>query len=304
MVASAHVGHHRDIAVVKCQAFAQHAAAGSLQHGRVDIWVVQHVACALGAAAVAGIDAMTAHVHAVGIGHAHAQTLLRQQMGDQSHRGGFSVGPRHGDHRDAPVVARLEQAGEDGPADLAAFAERRIQMHAQPRRGVDFHHAAALLFQRAQNAFADHVDTTDMQTHHLSCGHGAGCHLGVHIVGHVGGGTTRGQVGVVTQVDAPALIRNRICIQALFAQTRQRNIIKPDFGQRRGVAVAAARVLVHPFDQLRHRVHAVARHRGRIAPGCRHQPVAHHQQTEIIARHKALDQHLVPKAGRHRIGCS
>ncbi len=82
MVATAHVGHHRDIAVVKGQAFAQHATTGSFQHGRIDVRVVKHVACALGAAAVAGIDAMAAHVHTVGVGHAHAPTLLRQQMRD------------------------------------------------------------------------------------------------------------------------------------------------------------------------------------------------------------------------------
>ncbi len=104
-------------------------------------------------------------------------------------------------------------------------------MHAQSRRGVDFHNAAALVLQRTQNGFADHVDTADVQPHHLGRRYGAGCHLGVHIVCHVGGGATRGQVGVVAQVDAPALIRNRICIQALFAQARQRDIIKPDFGQ-------------------------------------------------------------------------
>ncbi len=70
------------------------------------------------------------------------------------------------------------------------------------------------------------------------------------------------------------------------------------------MTVATAWVLVDTLHQLRHRVHAVARDGGRVAPGRRHQPIADDQQAEIIARHKALDQHMVPKAGRHRIGCA
>ena len=177
-------------------------------------------------------------------------------------------------------------------------------MHAQARRRVHFHHTAALFFKRAQNRFTHHVDAADVQPHHLRGGHRAGRHFGVHIVGHIGGRAAGGQIGVVAQVHALALVGHRIGVKALLAQTGQGDFIKADFGQRRGVPVAPARVLVDPLDQLRHGVHAIAGHAGRIAPCRSNQPFADHQQAEVIARHVTLHQHVVTKTRRHCIGCA
>jgi hypothetical protein len=63
------------------------------------------------------------------------------------------------------------------------------------------------------------------------------------------------------------------------------------------VAVAAARIAVHLVDQLADGVHAVADHMRRIAPGGGDQLVADHQQAEIVARHVALDHHVVADLG-------
>jgi hypothetical protein len=85
---------------------------------------MEDIARALGAAAVAGVDAVAAHVYAVGVGHADAPTLLRQQMRNQAHRGGLAVGAGYGHHGNAPVVARLlNKLDDDGLAHLAALAE-------------------------------------------------------------------------------------------------------------------------------------------------------------------------------------
>ena len=302
VVAAAHVGDHRYVAVVKGQAFAQHATARGFQHGGVHVGVVQHAFGALGAAAVAGVNALAAHVDAVGIGHAHAPALMGQQVRDQAHRGGFAIGAGDGDDGDAPVLPALKQLRNDGLAHRAALAERGAQVHAQARRGVHFHDAAALLFNRAKNAVAHHVHAANMQAHHVGGRHGARGHVGVHVVGHVGGRAAGGQVGVVAQVDALALGGHGVGAKALAGQAGVGNLVKTNLGQRRGVAAAALGVEVDLVDQLRHGVHAVADHLGRVAPGRSHQLVAHHQQAKVVARHVAFHQDAVAKFGSHRIG--
>ena len=188
MVAAADVGDDGDFAAVKAQPFAQHAAPGDFKHRRVHVWVHQHVAGAFRAAAIAAVGLAAIDIHAVGVGHAGAQALRAEQVGDQARRGGFAVGAGDGNHRNAPVVARREQLVNHRGADGPGLAVRRRQMHAQPRRGVDLDDAAVLRFQRLPHAFADDIDAADVQANHLRSGHGAGGDFGVNLVGHVGGG--------------------------------------------------------------------------------------------------------------------
>ena len=70
----------------------------------------------------------------------------------------------------------------------------------------------------------------------MRCGDGALGDGGVNVIGHVGGGAPGGQVGVVAQAHALALIRHRFSMQPLVGQARQGNVVKPDFRQGRGVA--------------------------------------------------------------------
>src|SRR5262249_34411132 len=70
VVALADVGDDGDVAQVEAQAFAQDAAACGLEHRSVDARVSQHGARALGAAAIAGVDAAILDVDAIGAGHA------------------------------------------------------------------------------------------------------------------------------------------------------------------------------------------------------------------------------------------
>ncbi len=81
VVALADVGDHGHLAAVEAQALAQDAAARGLEHGRIDLGVQQHVARALGAAAVAAVDLAAVDVDAVGVGHADAQAAGRQTGG-------------------------------------------------------------------------------------------------------------------------------------------------------------------------------------------------------------------------------
>ena len=231
MVAAADVGDDRHIAMVKRQTFTQHAAAGGLQHRRIHVGVLQHIARALGAAAVAGVDALARDVDAIGIGHAHTQTVLRQQVGDQAHGGGFAVGTGHRHQWNTAILLLGEHAGDDGFAHRAALAVGGGNMHAQARRGIDLDHATALLLQRMQDAAADHVHAANIESHHLRSSHRTRGHLGVDIVGDVGGRAAGRQVGVVAQGNACALDRHRVGLETLAGQAAQGNIVKADFGQ-------------------------------------------------------------------------
>ena len=130
MIAAAHIGHHGHIAFVKGQALAQNAAAGGFQYGRIHIGMVQDVFCTLGAAAVAGINAMAVHIDAIGIGHADTPALLGQQVRNQAHCRGFAVGAGDSHHGYAAILPIFEQAGHDGFTHRPAFAKGRAQVHA------------------------------------------------------------------------------------------------------------------------------------------------------------------------------
>ena len=68
------------------------------------------------------------------------------------------------------------------------------------------------------------------------------------------------------------------------AEHGQRQTVERDEAQRRGVAVAAARILVFDLDQLADRVLAVADDVGRLAAGGGDQLVADDQQPVIAPR--------------------
>jgi hypothetical protein len=148
VVAEADVGDHGDIAHVEAEAFAQHAATGGFEDGGVDVGVQQHVAGALRAGAVTGVDAPAFDVDAVGAGHADAQAVALENAADQAAGGGLAVGAGDGDDRNAGIVAIREHHADDGFADGAALAERGVEVHAQARCGVDFDDAATLVFER------------------------------------------------------------------------------------------------------------------------------------------------------------
>ena len=291
VVARANVGDHGHLAAVKAQPFAQDATTGGFKHGSVHLGVQQHVAGALGAAAVATVNLAAVHVHAVGVGHAHAQALGGEQVRNQACRGGFAIGASDGHGGDAAVVAVGEELVHHGRAHVAGLAIAGRQVHAQAGGGVHFHKTAALLFERAQHGFGHHVHAADVQAHHLGGSNGAGGHFGVHVVRHVGGGATGGEVGVVAQDDALALRRNGIRREVLRSQAGHGNVIQADLGERGGMAFATAGVLVDHIHQFAHGVLAIAQHLGRFAAGCGDQLVAHHQQAEVVAGQKALHHH-------------
>ena len=283
VVTRTQVGHHGHLAAVKGQAFAQQATPGGLEHGGVHVGVHQDIAGAARAAAVARIGLAAIDIHAIGVGHAHAQALSLEQVGGQTHGGGFAVGAGHRNHRDAAIATIREHVVNDGVAHVPAFAKRGADVHAQARCGVEFDNAAVLFFKRARERFADHVHAANVDTHHLRRRDHAGFDLGVDFVGHVGGGAAGGQVGVVAKDHAAALGGDRLGLQVLCMQAADGDVVKTDFRQRGGMAFTPARVGVDLVDQLSHRVLAVAHHQRRLAACGGHQLFAHHQQAVIVA---------------------
>ena len=125
-------------------------------------------------------------------------------------------------------------------------------MHAQTRRGVHLDNAAVLFFQGFEHRFNHHVHTAHIQPDHLRGHHRTCGHLGVHIVGHVGGRAAGGQIGVVAQHDTRPFGRHTVSIQALLFQAGKSDVIKADFGEGRGMAIATTRVGVDLVHQLAH----------------------------------------------------
>ena len=191
-----------------------------------------------------------------------------------------------------PATATSGMRPSSSPANMvemiasptgAALAERRLQVHPQAGRGIHLDHPAALAFQGAEHALANHVDATQVEADHLGRGHGTGREFLMDVVGDVGGGAAGAQVGVVAQDHPHALARHRIGIKSLLGQRGQRDGVEPDLGQHGGVALAAPGVPVDLDHQLANGVLAITDHVRRVAAGRRDQPVADHQQPVIAA---------------------
>jgi hypothetical protein len=91
-------------------------------------------------------------------------------------------------------------------------------------------------------------------------------------------------------------------VSPALGQAGQGHLIEADFGQRGGVAFAAAGVAVDPLDQLANAVHAVADDQRRIAAGSGDQLVADDQQAVVVARQVTLDEHFVADFEGDRVG--
>jgi hypothetical protein len=139
---------------------------------------------------------------------------LCQDVGDQADGRRLAVGAGDGDQRNAGIVAGGKHVGDDRFSDRPALAERRLQMHAQSRCGVDFDDAATLGFERAQDAVADDIDAGDIEADGLRGGNRLRGKLGMDIVGDIGCRTAGREIGVVAQDDALASRRHRFRSQS------------------------------------------------------------------------------------------
>ena len=166
-------------------------------------------------------------------------------------------------------------------------------MHAQAGGGIDLNDAAALVFERLEDGVAHHVDTGDVEADGLCGSHRRGGEVGMHVVGDVGGGAAGRQVGVVAQDDADAARRHAVGRVTLFGQAGEGDLVEADLGQRRGVAIGAARVAIDDVDQFADGMCAVADDQRRVAPGSGDQLVADDQKAPVVAGQVFLDHDVV-----------
>ena len=128
---------------------------------------------ALGAADVVahlGFHRAAAKLQAAGGGHADALAGGADEVRKEADRGGLAAGAGDADERDAAVFARGKEHVDDGLAHRAHLAHGGLQVHEQARAGVDFDDGTVLLFQRAGDVFAHHVDAGDVEAHHTGGG--------------------------------------------------------------------------------------------------------------------------------------
>ena len=174
-------------------------------------------------------------------------------------------------------------------------------MHAESRGGIYFADTAAdasiaLGDVGRQEVHATHVETDGA---HRALGHLA--IVRVDHVGYIGRGAAGRKVGGRAKVDDLPGLRHRLRGQSGPVEHLLRLRVELEPRQHLLVADAAARVLVHDLDQLRHRVRAVAHHvTWRAARGRDHLAV-HHQQSMVVAFEVGLDDNRARLLARHRI---
>ena len=81
-------------------------------------------------------------------------------------------------------------------------------------------------------------------------------------------------------------------------QAADRNVIELDFGQRRGVAITAARVCIDFVDQFFDGMDAITDNQGRLTSGSRNQFVANDEQTVVTAWQEFFYQNFAIASGR------
>jgi hypothetical protein len=106
----------------------------------------QDIACTAGAAAIAIVNLTAIDIHAIGVGHANPQMVGFEKVSSEANRGGFAVGAGHGNDGNSAVVTIGKHVVDDGFANIAAFAKRRTDVHAQARCCIDFDDTAVLFF--------------------------------------------------------------------------------------------------------------------------------------------------------------
>ncbi len=103
--------------------------------------------CTLGAAAVAGINALSLDIDTVSTGHADAHALAFEDIGDKANRSGLAIGSGDRHNRDTPSSPFLNMLRNDRFPNRPPLPERRLQMHAKARSCINFDNGA-MSFQR------------------------------------------------------------------------------------------------------------------------------------------------------------
>ncbi len=289
-----HVEHAADVASVESQPFTQDAAPSRLQHRHVDHRIGQHHSRADRAAGVAFDDPFAADIDARGAGEADGQAPARQDLRHHPHRRGLAVGPGDRHDRNARRPALWEQHVQHRLGHVPRLSLGRLQVHAESRRGVDLHDAAAGVGDRPGDVGGEEVDAGDVEADHR--GRPPRDHL-VHRmddIGPVDGGAAGGEVGGVAQPDHAAGFGNAVECQPLGRHALAERLVDHHPGHHRFMAGAAARIGVELIDQGGDALAPVAHHLGRDPLGHRNDGAVDHQDPIVAALELLLDDDAPP----------
>ena len=291
MVAVADVGHHGHVAAVEGQPFAEDAAAGRFEHGRVDAADSSARRGALRAAAIAGVDAAVVDVDAVGAGHADRAmpplriwAMKRVVVVLPLTPVTATIGMRPFSPSGNSMSTIASPTGRETPADGSRCMRK-------PGAALTSTITPSCSSSGRLMSWAT-TSTPAMSRPTILRGvDRAGGHVGMDALGHVDGRAAGAQVRVAADQHDRAGRRNRIGREALIGQHGQRDGVELDLAQHRGVMLAAAGIGVDDVDQLADRVVAVADDVGRLAAGGGHDFAADDQHAVVVARGELLDQH-------------
>ena len=232
-----------------------------------------------------------ADVDPLGRGHADKQARVAQQVRGQPDRARLPVGTGHGHDRHPGRHAERVQLADDVVGHVTLLALARLQVHAQPGRGVDLDDAARLAqgARRLGDVAHAQVDAADVESDGRRGARAHPGHRRVNVVGHVLACPAGGQVGIVAQLDYLALLGHRGRRQALLAQVAEYRVIQDDLGEGPVVADAAPGVRVGPLYQAGDVEDTVAGHLGGRQLR-RDDLVAYHQDAVVGARDVVLDK--------------
>ena len=193
-----------------------------------------------------------------------------------------------------------EEHIEHRPGDIARRSLRRLEMHAEAGRGIDLDHPAPGLVHRTGHVGGNEVDPGNVEADHLRRAPGDIDIVRMDHIRAVDRRSSGRQVGGRPQDHIPAPLGNAVQAQSLQLDMVEQFGIDPDAGHHSLMAVAAARVAIHGFDELRDRRDAVAGHAGRHAPGHGDHLAVDDEDAMIGALEKLLDDHAPAVAGGGR----
>jgi len=223
-----------------------------------------------------------------------------QQPCDQTGNVLGAIGSGDADDGNAAIVVGLavvwcigglrKQVVADRQPDRAGRAFGGLEVHQQPRPGVDFDDRTALQLQRLRNILCHHIHTCNVQAHDAGSQRNKVVNLGVNLVGAIDG-----DVAIALDQHLAAVGWNGLRAQALALQVKDDGPIVHgvDLAQREVFSQAAPRIGVElGVHQLLHCRKSVAHDTGHFSTGSRHHAAAHHQQAVFMAAYVTLDHHL------------
>ena len=285
-----------DVVAVVAEALPEDAAAGDLEHRRVDLRVLEDHLGRLRARHVALLRQPAVDDDAVGRGHPDPPAHELQDVGDHPDGRRLPVRAGHRDDRDPRRAAGREEAVDHRLCHVLRLAFGRMGVHPEPGRGVDLDDRPAGLADGGRDVGADEVDAGDVEADDLGRRLGDLDVVGVGLDRPVDRRAAGRHVAGEGELDPGPRRRPLVEAEALGPDELLGRLVELDPGEDLLVADAAARVEVRDIDELADGVLAVADDARRDALGDRGDLAADDQAAVVVAGDVRLDDDVAGAA--------